>query len=109
MRIFAYALRPYDELPCLEALSCELGFDYGWTADYPTLDNAGLAAGAHAVLPGRRERQLERARARLFERRAERTQQDRRVGEGDLARARGGAAGHGRCSCRGHRRWWHCQ
>ena len=49
MRIFAYALRPYDELPCLEALSCELGFDYGWTADYPTLDNAGLAAGADGV------------------------------------------------------------
>ena len=49
MRIFAYALRPYDELPCLEALSRELGFDFGWTADYPTLENAGLAAGADGV------------------------------------------------------------
>ena len=49
MRIFAYALRPYDELPCLEALSRELGFDYGWTADYPTLENAELAAGADGV------------------------------------------------------------
>ena len=49
MRIFAYALRPYDELPCLEALSHELGFDYAWTADYPTLENADLAAGADGV------------------------------------------------------------
>ncbi len=49
MKIFAYALRPYDELPCLEALSRELGFDYGWTADYPTLENAGLAAGADGI------------------------------------------------------------
>lgn len=44
MRIFAYALRPYDELPCLEALSRELGFEYGWTADYPTQENAVLMA-----------------------------------------------------------------
>ena len=49
MRIFAYALRPYDELPRLEALSRELGFDFGWTADYPTLENAGLAAGADGI------------------------------------------------------------
>ena len=49
MRILAYALRPYDELPCLEALSRERGVDYGWTADYPTLENAELAAGADGV------------------------------------------------------------
>ena len=46
MKIFAYALRPYDELGYLDALSRELGFDYDWTPDYPTLDNAPLAAGA---------------------------------------------------------------
>ena len=46
MKIFAYALRPYDELGYLEALSHELGFEFAWTADYPTLDNVGLAAGA---------------------------------------------------------------
>ena len=46
MKIFAYALRPYDELGYLDALSRELGFDYDWTPDYPTLDNARLAAGA---------------------------------------------------------------
>lgn len=49
MKIFAYALRPYDELVYLDALSRELGFDYDWTADYPTLENAGLAAGADGV------------------------------------------------------------
>lgn len=49
MKIFAYALRPYDELGYLEALSHELGFEFAWTADYPTLDNVGLAAGADAL------------------------------------------------------------
>lgn len=49
MKIFAYALRPYDELGYLDALSRELGFEYDWTADYPTLENAGLAAGADGV------------------------------------------------------------
>ena len=53
MKIFAYALRPYDELGYLDELSRELGFEYGWTADYPTLDNAPLAAGADgAVMSG---------------------------------------------------------
>lgn len=49
MKIFAFSLRPYDELGYLDALSRELGFEYGWTADYPTLENAGLAAGADAL------------------------------------------------------------
>lgn len=49
MKIFAYALRPYDELPCLDSLSRELGFEYGWTEEYPTLDNASLAAGADGI------------------------------------------------------------
>lgn len=50
MRIFAYALRPYDEPPCLEALSRELGFEYGWTADYPTQENAVLVNAARGSL-----------------------------------------------------------
>ena len=49
MKIFAYSLRPYDELGYLDALSRELGFEYDWTPDYPTLENAGLAAGADAL------------------------------------------------------------
>ena len=50
MKIFAYALRPYDELGYLDALSRELGFDYDWTPDYPTLENAHLAAGADIIM-----------------------------------------------------------
>lgn len=49
MRLFAFALRPYDELGFLDALSHELGFEYGWTADYPTPENAQLAAGADGI------------------------------------------------------------
>ncbi len=49
MKIFAYALRPFDELPCFEALSRELGFDFDWTDAYPTLENVALAAGAEGV------------------------------------------------------------
>lgn len=46
MKLFAFALRPFDELGYLEALSQELGFEFGWTAEYPTLENAHLASGA---------------------------------------------------------------
>lgn len=49
MKIFAFALRPFDELPYLEAASRELGFSFDWTDAYPTLDNADLAAGADAL------------------------------------------------------------
>ncbi len=49
MKIFAYSLRPYDELGYLDALSRELGFEYDWTPDYPTLENAKLAAGADGI------------------------------------------------------------
>lgn len=45
MRLFAFALREYDELGYLDAVSRELGFEYGWTSEYPTLDNVGLASG----------------------------------------------------------------
>lgn len=49
MKLFAFAIRPYDELPCLEAMSRELSFEYGWTSEYPTLENAELARGAEAL------------------------------------------------------------
>ena len=49
MKLFAFSLRPYDELPVLDALSRKLGFAYDWTADYPTAANAHLAAGADAL------------------------------------------------------------
>lgn len=49
MKIFAYSLRPYDELGYLESLANELGFDFDWTPEYPTLENTHLAAGAQGV------------------------------------------------------------
>ena len=49
MKIFAFALRPFDELPCLKTASQELGFEFDWTAEYPTPENAELAAGAEAL------------------------------------------------------------
>ena len=49
MKLFAYALRPFDELGYLEELAREAGFEFGWTAEYPTLENAHLAEGAEAL------------------------------------------------------------
>lgn len=49
MRIFAYSLRPYDELGFLDELSQSLGFEYGWTQESPTPENAHLAEGADGI------------------------------------------------------------
>ncbi len=49
MKLFAYALRDYDELPYLEAISQELGFSFDWTSEYPCLENAHLAEGYDAL------------------------------------------------------------
>ena len=49
MKLFAFALRSFDELPALEALSREEGFAFAWTSEYPTLENAHLAEGADAL------------------------------------------------------------
>lgn len=49
MKLFAFALRPFDELGFMEELSQELGFEFGWTSEYPTLENASLAEGAEAL------------------------------------------------------------
>ena len=49
MKIFFYTLRPYDELPCAEKLRRETGIDFAGCEDYPTLENAALAAGCDAV------------------------------------------------------------
>ncbi|MGI6229730.1 MAG: D-isomer specific 2-hydroxyacid dehydrogenase family protein [Tractidigestivibacter sp.] len=45
MKLFAYSLREYDELGFLEDCAKERGFEFGWTSDYPTLDNVGLCKG----------------------------------------------------------------
>lgn len=49
MKLFAFALRPFDELICMEQASRELGFEFDWTSEYPTLENAELAKGAEAL------------------------------------------------------------
>ncbi len=49
MKLFAFAVRPFDELAFFEELSEELGFEFGWTSEYPTLENAHLAEGAEVL------------------------------------------------------------
>ena len=49
MHLFAYALRPYDELAFLQEASAELGFTFDCTEAYPTLETADLATGADAI------------------------------------------------------------
>jgi len=49
MKIYAYALRPYDEQPFFEDVCQRLGIEYGYTSDYPTLENAHLAEGYDAL------------------------------------------------------------
>lgn len=49
MKIFVYALRNHDEKEYLEKYSKELGFEYGYTNDYPSLENTELARGYDAI------------------------------------------------------------
>ncbi len=49
MKIFAFSLRPYDELGYLEDFAAQEGFEFGWTSEYPGMDNLSLAEGAEAV------------------------------------------------------------
>ena len=49
MKIFAYALREFDEVPYFIQIAEKLGIEYGYTSDYPTLDNADLARGYEGV------------------------------------------------------------
>lgn len=49
MKILFYFLRPFDELAYCERFSREYGIEFAWTPDYPTPENAALAAGCDAV------------------------------------------------------------
>lgn len=49
MKLFAFSLRPYDELGYLEEFAKQEGFGFGWTAEYPSMENLDLAQGADAV------------------------------------------------------------
>lgn len=49
MKIFAYALRPYDEQPYFESYCKEFGIEYGYTDQYPSMENSCLAEGYEAI------------------------------------------------------------
>ena len=49
MKIFFYALREYDEKGFLEECAKKYGFDYGYTSEYPGMDNLDLAKGYEGV------------------------------------------------------------
>lgn len=49
MKIFAYALRPYDEQKWFEFFCQKYNIEYGYTAEYPSMENAKLAEGYEAI------------------------------------------------------------
>ena len=49
MKLFAYNLREYDELPYFEKYSRMYGLDFDYTTDYPGPENYKLAAGCEIV------------------------------------------------------------
>ena len=49
MKIFFYALRPFDELEYCARFAKQYGADYAWTAEAPNPGNLRLAAGCDAV------------------------------------------------------------
>ena len=49
MKLFVYAVRPYDELQYLDRYAREFGIDYKWEESYPSYENLDLAAGCDAV------------------------------------------------------------
>lgn len=49
MKIFAYALRPFDEKDYFDRFAKEFDCEYGYTTEYPSLENAELARGYDAV------------------------------------------------------------
>ena len=49
MKIFAYALREFDEQKYFESICKQLRIEYGFTMQYPTLENASLVKGYDAL------------------------------------------------------------
>lgn len=49
MKIFAYAMREFDEKAFFEKYSKELGCEYGYTTEYPNPENVELARGYDAI------------------------------------------------------------
>ncbi|MCR5717017.1 MAG: lactate dehydrogenase [Lachnospiraceae bacterium] len=49
MKIFGYAIREYDEQGYFESICKEKGYDYAFTRDYPSMENAELARGCDCI------------------------------------------------------------
>lgn len=49
MKVFVYNLREFDEKPYFDEFSKSYGYEYGYTKEYPTLENAELARGYDAI------------------------------------------------------------
>ena len=49
MRLFFYALREYDEKGFLEECAAKYGFEYGYTSEYPNMNNMELARGSEGI------------------------------------------------------------
>lgn len=49
MKIFAFAVREYDEKKYLEEICNREGIEYDYTSEYPTIDNTELAKGYDAL------------------------------------------------------------
>lgn len=49
MKIFFYALREYDEQKYVEKFAKQYMFEYGFTSDYPSMENVELARGYDAI------------------------------------------------------------
>ena len=39
-KVFFYTLRPYDELGIAQRLAPQMGIEFGYSQEYPTLENA---------------------------------------------------------------------
>lgn len=48
-KVFFYTLRPFDELGIAQKLAKQMGIEFGYSTEYPTLENAVLAEGYDAV------------------------------------------------------------
>ena len=49
MKLFAYAIRPFDELQYLDRYAREFGIEYGWREEYPSYENLQLAEGYDTI------------------------------------------------------------
>jgi len=49
LKIFAFSLREYDEQIFFKEICEEQGLEYGFTSDYPDIENAELAKGYEGV------------------------------------------------------------